>query len=118
MKTIQERRLEILNWEKDNRNFNNRSVSDESGLCVYSGPIGCGVGRLIEDKDLCYNLDKSPFSAVPCIFSFLPKDVRELGEDFLCSVQLFHDRKANWNENGLTSIGMKTYDCLKKTYCS
>jgi hypothetical protein len=118
MKTIEQRRLEILNWEKDNRNSNNRSVSDESGLCVYSGAIGCAVGRLVSDKTLCYKMDNLDDSSFYHVFSLLPEDVRELGKDFLSVVQEFHDTKVYWNENGLTSRGMENYDYIKKNYCS
>jgi hypothetical protein len=118
MKTIQERRLEILDWEKNNRNINNRSVNSDS-MCTYSGPIGCAIGRLVSDKDLCYEMDnRVDNTSVNRVFSSLPEDVRELGKGFLSIVQEFHDTDVNWNENGLTSCGMGNYDYIKENYCS
>lgn len=117
MKTIEKRRLEILDWEKDNRNINNRSVNSVS-MCAYSGPIGCAVGRLVSDKDLCYKMDSLDDSSIYHVFSLLPEDVRELGKGFLSVVQELHDTNVYWNENGLTSRGMENYDDIKKNYCS
>jgi hypothetical protein len=117
MKTIQESRLQILDWEKDNRNINNRSTN-ECSLCSYAGPIGCAIGRLVVDKDLCRTMDQMDDSAAAAIFYMLPGNVQELGEDFLSIIQDFHDATINWDEDGLTSRGMERYDYIKMNYCS
>lgn len=120
MQTIQERRLEILNWEKDNRNLNNRSVkSNDSTACTYAGPIGCAVGRLIDDKELCAKLDEKKDSSVAAksLFDLLPEEVQDLGQAFLTDLQRLHDGLRFWNEKGLSSEGLIRYDAIKEHFC-
>jgi hypothetical protein len=107
MKTIKERRLEILKWEKENRTSQNRAVNN-SLACLYSGEIGCGVGRLIEDKDLCARLDSLGGGAGvgrQQVFEQLPENVRELGQDFLKDLQKLHDDGQYWTPDGLSDDG-------------
>lgn len=107
MKTIQERRLEILKWEKENRTSQNRAINN-SLACLYSGEIGCGVGRLIEDKDLCARLDSLGGAAGVCnhlVFEQLPENVKELGRDFLMDLQKLHDDGHYWTPDGLSDDG-------------
>jgi hypothetical protein len=107
MKTIQERRLEILKWEKDNRTSQNRAINNTLA-CLYSGEIGCGVGRLIEDKDLCARLDSFGGVAGVCnhlVFEQLPENVKELGQRFLMDLQKLHDFGHYWTPNGLSDDG-------------
>jgi hypothetical protein len=111
MKTIQERRLEILKWEKENRTSQNRAVNNraiDSETCLYSGEIGCGVGRLIEDKDLCARLDSFGGDAGVCnhlVFEQLPDNVKELGQGFLQDLQKLHDDGHYWTPDGLSDDG-------------
>jgi hypothetical protein len=109
MKTIKERRLEILKWEKENRTSKNRAIEFFSnGTCLYSGEIGCGVGRLIEDKDLCARLDSLRGGAGVCnhsVFEQLPENVKELGRDFLMNLQKLHDDGHYWTPDGLSDDG-------------
>jgi len=108
MKTIQERRLEILKWEKENRTSQNRAINNNSLACLYSGEIGCGVGRLIEDKDLCARLDSLGNGAGVCnysVFEQLPDNVKELGQEFLQDLQKLHDGGHYWTPVGLSDDG-------------
>jgi hypothetical protein len=116
MKTINERRLEILEWEKNNRNLNNRSV--DGGICKYSGPIGCAVGRLIDDKELCEKLDNSKdgSTGVRRVFYQLPDSVKELGEDFLARLQYLHDNIVYWDDAGLNDSGILAFDTIKEYF--
>ena len=119
MKTIKERIKEILQWERDNRNSNNRSVDANTKGCTYSGEIGCAVGRLVEDKDLCSRLDNSALSGV-CrteVFNQLPENVKELGQEFLQDLQKLHDNYQYWNENGLSDSGNKIMMQLETRWC-
>lgn len=109
MKTIKERRLEILKWERENRTSLNRAI-DNDLTCIYSGEIGCGVGRLIEDKDLCARLDGLNWDVVSgvcliSVFNQLPENVKELDQEFLIDLQKLHDYGHHWNERGLTDDG-------------
>jgi hypothetical protein len=110
MKTIKERRLEILKWERENRTSQNRAINQEL-TCIYSGEIGCGVGRLIEDKDLCAKLDSSSDRCggsgvcLPSVFEQLPENVQELGQEFLMDLQALHDHGQHWTSNGLSNAG-------------
>jgi hypothetical protein len=115
MKTIQQRRLEILEWERDNRNFNNRSYEKYKG-CTYSGEVGCAVGRLIEDKDLCAELDKSPEPQVMDQFYNFPKNVQELGWAFLSDLQNLHDNPYNWDDIGLSPSGLYVWNNIVEKY--
>lgn len=118
--TIEQRRLEILDWEKNNRNLNNRSTEGEGTVrCMYSGPIGCAVGRLIDDKELCAELDADDDGAVyePYVFAQLPYHIKELGQDFLNDLQNLHDNSQAWNENGLSSRGKELYEKTKARWC-
>lgn len=119
MKTIKERRKEILQWERENRNSNNRSVDAATKGCIYSGEIGCGVGRLVDDKDLCARLDHLAFSAVcqTAIFDQLPENVKELGHGFLMDLQRLHDQRHYWNENGLSDVGNVIIAIVETRWC-
>jgi hypothetical protein len=115
MKTIKERRLEILKWEKNNRTSLNRAITS-GGTCIYSGEIGCGVGRLIEDKDLCAKLDS--FGGLPSVFEQLPENVRELGQEFLMDLQKLHDYDQHWTGNGLSNAGENFMNELEAIWCT
>lgn len=121
--SIGQRRLEILEWEKNNRNGKNRSVVGDADTgvpkCLYSGEIGCAVGRLIPDKSLCEKMDASLNSAVDCDFvqNLLPKDVKELGKDFLADLQCLHDRSDSWDHSGLSESGLEYWNSIKENHC-
>lgn len=118
--TIEQRRLEILDWEKNNRTSLNRSTKGEENVrCAYSGPIGCAVGRLIDDKELCAELDAEDDGAVyeRHVFAQLPDHIKELGQDFLNDLQVLHDSSQAWNENGLSSLGKNLYEKIKAQRC-
>jgi hypothetical protein len=120
---IQEKRLEILEWEKANRNSKNRAVvimEHNCPRCIYSGEIGCAVGRLITDKSLCERMDLCEESRVSSfsIMALLPPEIEELGTDFLSQVQDLHDESQNWNEGGLSEVGLEKWNSVKEMYCN
>lgn len=120
MKDIRTRRLEVLDWEKNNRNSNNRSILPPGKGCTYVGEIGCAVGRLIEDKGLCARLDAGFYSAISHkeVFCQIPESVQELGRDFLSEMQMLHDDIGYWTEEGLSEQGLERYEKIKKEYCT
>lgn len=124
---IKKRRLEILQWEKDNRNINNMNMRN-GGACMYTPlpgkPYGCGVGRLLP-VELCHKLDErgkdynaSPLVSEDFVQDLLPPEIKELGIDFLQDLQTLHDTLPHFNEKGLTAYGQETFDELVKKYCS
>ncbi len=117
MKTIKQLRLEILDWEKDNRTSKNRSISE--GICLYMGPPtaiggGCAIGRLVEDKSILWKWERKPVSA---IFDSLPKSIKSLGVTFLKELQYLHDADPFWNTKGLSKVGIEKYQQIKDTFC-
>jgi hypothetical protein len=122
-KTVQLRRLEILEWERDNRNLTNRSQKEDSVACLYCAPpgkpFGCGVGRLIDDKGIVEALDQMPESSVGRldVFSMLPVEVKDLGLPFLRDLQLLHDSIGYWTNGGLSEEGMAVFEKMIKVHC-
>lgn len=121
-KSIESRRLEILEWEKANRNSKNRAVvivDNNCPRCIYSGEIGCAVGRLVEDKSLCEKMDLCDESRVNSfsVAKLLPPEIKELGMDFLSQVQDLHDEGCNWDANGLSKEGLEKWETIKTMYC-
>lgn len=121
-KTIQQRRMEILEWERDNRNLTNRSQPDDLVSCHYKAlpgkPFGCAVGRLL-DENTAEALDQMPESSVgrPDIFNMLPQHVKDLGSLFLKDLQLLHDISSNWTTEGLSEEGMEFFQNMVRFHC-
>lgn len=124
---IKKRRLEILQWEKDNRNSTNVNVH-RGGSCMYAPiqgkPYGCGVGRLLT-LELCQQLDascsttnSSPVIADCIAQSLLPPEIKELGMDFLQDLQTLHDTPVHFDEKGLTPYGQEIFEEFVKKHCS
>lgn len=127
-KSIEQCRLEILHWERDNRNLNTVNVSSK-GMCYYTAkgdnPFGCAIGRMLP-ASLCKELDSfassdkssgSPTVASQEVFNMLPKSIQNLGIDFLTELQNLHDMVNNWNYEGLSSLGTKVFEDIKQKYC-
>ena len=120
--TIQQRRMEILEWEKTNRNLTNRN--QKNGLsCLYTPlpgkPFGCAVGRLLTDRSVAEALDQMPESSVsrPDIFKMLPQDVKDLGLPFLRDLQTLHDVDDYWTNEGLSEDGMHYFESIIRIHC-
>lgn len=124
MKTLQEKRLEFLNETVGFYTNNPRSVT-ENGICIYSPSeksVGCAIGRHIEDKELCYQLDHhrqggTPATGIRYTFEFLPLKLKEFGKDFLRSVQSLHDNDHCWERKGLSKLGKEVYNKIINNYC-
>lgn len=84
-----------------------------SGSCQYfiEGKIGCAIGRLIKDKELCRGLDNGDYAggytsvANSDVFSLLPADLKDYGQQLLVSLQNLHDDEPNWDTDGLSDAG-------------
>lgn len=126
---IIQKRIEILQWERENRNLKNRNAHRVTSGCMYE-PLGgekkygCAVGRLLprEIQQKCdsfadgVGLDGSSVSCKE-IFDLLPEDVKELEQDFLVHIQLLHDTVAFWTNEGPSDEGLKRIEFLEKTFC-
>lgn len=139
METLQEKRLEFLNETVGFYTNNPRSIT-ETGECIYSPTsksVGCAIGRHIEDKDLCKQLDNhrsGGLAATEIFYTFdlLPEKLKALGKDFLQDVQDLHDCDVYWANTDLHSInfnlpssskvglsvsGKEKYRTIVKFYC-
>jgi hypothetical protein len=116
MKTLQEKRRELLDETCKHFNSTNRSVGRFSE-CKYGG-VGCAIGRKIPNKRLCDRLDGEYTTSVddPSIFNKLPAKLKELGQDFLTDLQKLHDEENNWNEKGLSKVGKAARTKILKTF--
>lgn len=125
MKTIEQRRLEILNDTVRYYSENPKERRCVSNLqCRYSGETlgknteGCGIGRLLTLEQRNYLDDKYPEGeSVANIFEELPKGVQRLGVDFLSDLQQLHDRQNCWDEFSITRQGVEAVEKIKKIYC-
>ena len=104
---INKRRLEILEWERDNRNLNNRAVLGQSCTYRHSANGGCAVGRLVPE-----HLAETLYGRVAYCFNRLPNDVQELGLKFLRCLQNFHDSAGYFEKDGLSSFGVYKMNSL------
>lgn len=127
MKILQEKRKEFLDDTVAHFSVNVRataSIELESGrsitACKYSHDYngGCAIGRKISKK-LASELDNIDDSGVTenHIFVKLPKELRELGQNFLTDIQGLHDFTGYWDEEGLNEAGIFAYNRIVKNYC-
>jgi len=115
MNDLQTKQLQILNSTIAHYNSSNRSVTEAK--CQYA-PIegvstGCAVGRLIQDKELCKELDKGIVTGISEVFNKVPDEVKELGLPFLQHLQRLHDNGDNWTLLGLSTEGKLAVDDIK-----
>lgn len=119
MTSVQKKQLKVLNETIEAYNVNTRCTNEE-GDCKYyvEGKQGCAIGRLIEDVELKKKLDSGGFTMVDndCVFIQLPKEIQELGQDFLTRLQCLHDNKENWGEQGLSENGEDTVEYIKELF--
>jgi hypothetical protein len=111
MKTKQQH-IDLLNETAAFYNSKNRSVkSIAPSLCTFFNEgisPGCAIGRLIEDKELCKQLDHMvliEYKSFSEIYKLLPPELKEYDQEFLRWLQALHDKPENWNESGLSEIG-------------
>lgn len=118
------KRLEFLEDTIRHYNLHNRSADDNAQSCFYypinSKSEGCAIGRRIKDKELCKELDSlyNPGVMHDEAFNKLPQELRELGQQFLVSIQDLHDFPKNWNESGLSDQGKSKAKDIIETFCT
>ena len=119
-KSIKERRLVVLNDTINHYNLKNLSFSciDKNKYqCFYYPQTdkteGCAIGRLIKDKELCKEFGSKSLKQV---FEYLPSNLKGLGSAFLSDLQGLHDVQKNWNKIGLSKMGLRRVEIIKKEY--
>jgi hypothetical protein len=122
---LKAKRLEFLNETISFYTSENRCI-DDNGNCKYyfEGKPGCAIGRHIEDKELCKNLDSNlpdtffggASVSYDYIFNELPAHLKILGKEFLHMVQQLHDNADNWDINGITIHGDKSINEIKRKF--
>lgn len=115
---IKERQIAFLDDTAKHYNIFNRN--DIHGECRYL-PIndsseGCAIGRYL-DKCLAKRMDErefgSPGVSNMTLFNKLPTWMKEMGNSFLCNIQILHDDFTFWNEQGLSNKGSLNVDRIK-----
>ncbi len=103
----QEKQLAVLNETIAFYNSANRSINNTGhGACMYINNKGnkCAIGRLVTDE-LARTLEANMLKSASDIFHLLPKEVQDLGLNFLEHLQVLHDNSHVWNTTGLTRDG-------------
>lgn len=106
---IPNNRLDFLNAAINHYNFNNRN-------CAYSK--GCVIGRYLPN-DLAIKLDSMDYDSSVGnneVFNQLPKELQNLGQDFLERMQFLHDDPENWENWGLSENGDCAVEYIKKVF--
>lgn len=123
MTELQIKQKLFLNETVAHFNLTNRSYDEKSYLCLYAG-IGCAIGRKIDDKQLCAEFDSLCDNQIDSsvnnntVFFKLPKELQELGQDFLYTIQKLHDDAGNWSINGISEYGLMNYNSIVDKYLS
>jgi len=97
-------------------NIYNRCV-DNKGLPAFRiGENACAIGRELTNLE-AKKLDKTNCSVNNKeVYYLLPVRLRNMGLNFLYDIQILHDRKKNWNENGLSKIGEENIKKICEKY--
>lgn len=125
--------LELLDYTKNNFNSTNRcvaSIGDNQRIqCKYSPKTlnlegkskGCAIGCHLTEENAVLLDEKLHATASihyvmldsECI-NLLPKWMQKMDPNFLQAIQSLHDNKINWDENGVTALGMSEYKKIKQ----
>ena len=120
MKTVEEKRLDFINSELDYfiKDPSRRSV-DQTDSCYYRHPEDgrpCLIGKQIADSDYSPELEGESVGYSD-VFPLLSKEIQELEEHFLNTLQEFHDDSDNWATTGLSELGKKELNQIKRVFC-
>lgn len=75
-------------------------------ICKYKTSDGkkCAIGRYIPDDKYDPSIEGKGIGQEG-VSNILPKEIMDLGDEFLVKIQLLHDCDDNWNEYGLSGQG-------------
>ena len=101
---------------------NRRSIDIDNDKCYYSFEgKNCAFGRYIDnvDKFIQDHYDYNHETSYSILNTFgmevLKEEVRHLDDcEFWCLLQNLHDHTFNWNEKGLTEIGLSKVKKIKE----
>lgn len=119
---ILEGRLNLLAETAKHFNSKNRGFNKTRQQCVYTHGCngGCAIGRKVDAK-LARKLQRVSKLNTEItnydIFDLLPDSLKQLGMKFLSVVQGLHDDEDNWDETGLSKLGISEYKRILRTYC-
>lgn len=115
---IRQRRKEFLDDLVQYYGYDTRRRSTKGQSCFYRlGKRKCAIGRHISDQDYHISLENRSVSN-STIFESLPRNIQELGVEFLGSIQNLHDVGRNWNKrSGLSKIGKDTVEEIRSSSC-
>ena len=123
MEELQKKQLNLLEETVKFFNSENRCITQYGGCNYYlEGKDGCAIGRKIEDKELCKELDKGLGPDLESgvdkilVFSRLPDNLKELGQKFLHRLQRLHDDQENWNYSGISPKGEDVVKDIKEIF--
>lgn len=124
IKDIRQRRRTYLKYVKDFYNINNRGFNTKNNLCQYAqieNSPGCAIGQFLSPKT-AKKLDKESAEGIYGVMAavdtckLIPQWMEEMHPEFLHYLQCFHDRKENWDANGLSSEGKIAYAGIRKHF--
>ena len=131
MTTIEERRLNFLNEKLGYfiEDPSRRAYNQETESCMYwdkSTGNKCLIGRELPEDKYSKNLEgnsifckeEGDIEEATSIFDLLPIAIQELDIEFLYNSQKLHDNSFYWTLTGLSEIGLKKLNDIKKTYCN
>lgn len=119
MKSLEQRRLDFL---EEMVSFYGEDTSRRSihrnGDCLYWDKATgnkCSIGRYIPEYKYNGEIENEPVKDA-CVFELLPKEIQELGKNFLTEIQRFHDDELGirWNDKGLTESGKYRIEIIKE----
>lgn len=115
--SISERSLAFLDDTAQHYNSKNRSER-EGSYCSYhpahENTQGCPIGRWLDRNNPIIVGKWAAEVSSSRVQKNLPKWMAEMGIVFLARVQMLHDTDVNWNERGLTKLGLERYEDIKR----
>ncbi len=114
--------LALLNETAAHYKNSNRAINpDNVGFaprCMYETPDGkqCAIGRKVPDLALRIKMNSEGGIRFNRAWQLLPEELRDYGQDFLASVQNFHDCDDHWDDEGMSAKGAVFYQGIIRQF--
>jgi hypothetical protein len=107
---------ELLENTINHFNANNRAT-DRWGRCQYLTEDGrrCAIGIEVSLK-LAKSINQGKTVGNEELFNSLPQRLKDMGQNYLLSIQQLHDSGLNWNETGLSTRGESCVESIKSRH--